>query len=97
MEKQAQSAVGWTSLTPSEAREVRAALERILASPGFSSAARRSHLLRYLIEQALAGRGDKVTEYGIGLDVFERPPSFDPRIDSIVRTEASRLRQKLRE
>jgi adenylate cyclase len=38
-----------------------------------------------------------VTEYGIGLDVFDRSPSFEPRMDSIVRTETSRLRQKLSE
>ncbi len=80
-----------------DSAEVRAALERVLASPGFASAARRSRLLRYLVEHALAGSGGDVTEYGIGLDVFERPPSFDPRVDSIVRTETSRLRQKLRE
>ena len=80
-----------------QADEIREALDRILASPGFASAPRRSRLLKFLIEESLAGRGDAISEYGIGLDVFERPSSFDPRIDSIVRTETSRLRQKLRE
>jgi TolB-like protein/Tfp pilus assembly protein PilF len=82
---------------PVEAAGFRAALDRILASAGFAAAPRRSLLLRYIIEKTLAGEGDQITEYGIGLDVFSRPPSFDPRIDSIVRTETSRLRQKLRE
>jgi serine/threonine-protein kinase len=97
MERQAQSGVGWSSLTPSESAEVRTSLDRVLASSGFASSARRTQLLRYLVERALCGQGEQITEYGIGLDVFERPTSFDPRLDSIVRTEASRLRQKLRE
>jgi TolB-like protein/Tfp pilus assembly protein PilF len=85
------------SLTPSDAAEMRAALDRVLASPGFAAAARRSLLLRHIVDRTLAGQGERITEYGIGLDVFARPPSFDPRLDSIVRTETSRLRQKLRE
>jgi len=88
---------GWSSLTSAELDGVRASLEQILASPSFTSSARRTRLLRYLVERALAGQGEQTTEYGIGLDVFDRPASFDPRIDSIVRTETSRLRQKLRE
>jgi TolB-like protein/Tfp pilus assembly protein PilF len=82
---------------PVEAAGIRAALDRILASAGFATAPRRTLLLRYLVEQTLAGGGEQITEYGIGLDVFGRPASFDPRTDSIVRTETSRLRQKLRE
>jgi serine/threonine-protein kinase len=52
-------------------------------------------LLRYLAERALSG--EAINEYAIGVDVFERPASFDPRIESIVRTEAARLRQKLKD
>jgi TolB-like protein/Tfp pilus assembly protein PilF len=71
------------------------ALERILRSSGFQNSARRAQLLRYLVERTLAGEGDAISEYGIGVDVFGKPPSFDPRLESIVRTEFSRLRQKL--
>jgi TolB-like protein/Tfp pilus assembly protein PilF len=85
------------ALTPSETAKMPAALERVLASPGFASAPRRSHLLRHIVERTLVGKNDQITEYGIGIDVFGRPASFDPRLDSIVRTETSRLRQKLRE
>ncbi len=95
MERQA--GVVWSSLTPSELAEIRAGLERILASSGFASSPRRTRLLRYLVERAISGQGEQTTEYGMGLDVFDRPPSFDPRLDSIVRTETSRLRQKLKE
>jgi len=77
------------------AAEVRQALERILRSPGFQNSTRRGQLLRYVVDRTLAGEAEAITEYGIGVDVFGKPPSFDPRIESIVRTEFSRLRRKL--
>ncbi len=77
--------------------EVRAQLERLLAAPALTSSRRRGQLLRYLVGRTLAGEADAINEYAIGVDVFEKPPSFDPRIESVVRTEAGRLRQKLRE
>jgi len=76
---------------------IRAHVETIIASPFLASSPRRAQLFRYLCTRALAGDGDQVNEYAIGVDVFEKPPSFDPRIDSIVRTEMGRLRQKLKE
>ena len=54
-------------------------------------------MLRYLVEHTLKGDADKINEYAIGLEVFQRPASFDPRIESVVRTEFSRLRQRLRD
>jgi adenylate cyclase len=80
-----------------DSAEIRACADALLASPAFVSSGRRARHLRYLIERTLAGEGPQITEYGIGLDVFERPATFDPRIESIVRTEVSRLRQKLKE
>lgn len=52
-------------------------------------------LLRFLIEESLAGRGAEIKEYSLGVLVFDRGDSFDPRIDPIVRVEARRLRTKL--
>ena len=72
-------------------------LERILSSPTFSSAGRHSRLLRYLVERTLAGDGDQLKEYVLGTEVFDRAESYDPRIDSIVRVEARRLRSRLAE
>ena len=77
--------------------EIRAQLARLLATGAFVSSLRRSQLLRYLVERMLGGEGQGITEYAIGVDVFERPVSFDPRIESIVRNEAGRLRQKLKD
>ncbi len=87
---------GTNGVDPAFAEEIRASLNKVLLSPGFSSK-RRAQLLRYLVEETLAGRQDQVTEYGIGLDVLQRPESFDPRVDSTVRSEMSRLRRSLAE
>ena len=81
----------------SRAQEIRAYLGRLVAGEHFSAASRRGQLLRYLVEHTLKGDADKINEYAIGLDVFQRPASFDPRIESVVRTEFSRLRQRLRD
>jgi len=78
-------------------REIRSYLAELLATQQFATSGRRGQLLQYLVEHTLAGDADKITEYGIGLDVFQKPTSFDPRIESVVRTEFSRLRQKLKE
>lgn len=51
--------------------------------------------LRFVTERALAGRSSELKEYTIGVEVFDRAGTFDPRIDPIVRVEARRLRTKL--
>lgn len=52
--------------------------------------------LRFGVELALEGRSDELKEYVLGTEIFDRPPTFDPRIDPIVRVEARRLRSKLK-
>jgi len=75
---------------------VRTALARVLASEGFRSSPRLSRFLEYVVEAALRGDSQSVKEYSVGIDVFNKPPSFDPRSDSTVRSEASKLRLRLR-
>ena len=77
--------------------DLRAELERILASKGFAAAGRLSKLLRYVVEKTLAGEIDQLKEYAVGVEVFERDGNYDPRLDSIVRVEAGRLRTRLDE
>lgn len=71
-------------------------LERVLASPGFSRNERLSQFLRFIVEQHLEGKDAELKESVIALEVFGRP-DHDPQQDSIVRTEASRLRARLNE
>jgi TolB-like protein/Tfp pilus assembly protein PilF len=78
-------------------RQVRAELDRILQSPGFTHSDRMARFLRCVVERALAGHGDELKEYLLGVEVFDRKPDYDPRTDPIVRVEARRLRSKLQE
>jgi Tol biopolymer transport system component len=84
-----------TARTDPEA--VRRQLERILGSPGFARNERMSQFLRFLAEQHLEGRGNQLKESVIAVEVFGRKPGHDPSQDSIVRTEAGRLRGRLAE
>jgi TolB-like protein/Tfp pilus assembly protein PilF len=81
----------------SRIREIRAYVAELLTRPAFVASGRRGQLLQYLVQRTLAGDAGKVNEYAIGLEVFDRPASFDPRIESVVRTEFSRLRQRLKD
>jgi len=76
---------------------VRHQLERLLASPIFVGSARLRRFLEFVVEKSLAGEGDRLKEYVIGVEVFDRDAQYDPRVDSIVRVEAARLRAKLSE
>jgi TolB-like protein/Tfp pilus assembly protein PilF len=71
------------------------ALEAVLASDSFLGADRQKRFLRFIVEKALHGEADNLKEYVLALEVFDRPPSFNPREDSIVRVEARKLRERL--
>jgi serine/threonine-protein kinase len=55
-----------------------------------------ARFLRLAVDRSLAGKADELKEYLIGVEVFDRPNTYDPRVDPIVRVEARRLRSKLR-
>src|SRR6266853_3730169 len=76
---------------------IRAALDKILASPGFANADRLSRFIRYVVQETLDGQTDKLKESLLGIDVFGRKPTYDPRVDAVVRTEAVKLRARLRD
>jgi tetratricopeptide (TPR) repeat protein len=72
-------------------------LERILASAKFARARRLRSLLRFTVTQTLQGNAGTLKEYVIGTEVLEKPDTYDPRNDSLVRVLANRLRGKLKE
>ena len=80
--------------SPSEP-EVRDQLERILESAQFAQAESARKLLRFVVEETLAGRGSRLKEYTLATEVFGRDASFDPKTNPAVRVEASRLRRRL--
>jgi hypothetical protein len=71
-------------------------MERILTSDIFARSERISSFLRYIVERTLEGNGHTLKELVIAQDVFGRL-DFDSGADPIVRVEARRLRDKLRE
>lgn len=83
--------------TDAEQEQVRASVAGILASPLFSGAPRQQRFLEYLVNNTLAGDADRLKGYTIAVEVFDRKSDFDPSLDAIVRVEATRLRNKLRE
>jgi adenylate cyclase len=74
---------------------VTAQLDKILTSSTFIRSKRLGRFLRFTVEQCLDGRQNSLKEYLVGVEVFNKMETFDPRIDSIVRVEARRLRSKL--
>ena len=74
---------------------VRLHLSRILASKTFSQVERLKLFINFIIGETVAGRGGDLKEYVIGVQVFGKEPSFDPRTDPIVRVQARRLRTRL--
>ena len=74
---------------------IREHLSLLLSSAAFAQVDRLKRFLRYVVEETVAGRAEKLKEYSIGVEVFDREPSFDPRTDPIVRVQARRLRARL--
>jgi hypothetical protein len=76
---------------------IREELARVLESPIFAQSERLARFLRFTVETTLAGEGATLKEYLIGTEVYDRKPPYHPSVDSIVRSEARRLRGKLRQ
>src|ERR1700691_2852829 len=78
--------------TPSS-ESILAEVQSICASDALGSSPRLCQLLKFLVEEKLAQRALKETVVGVA--VFGREPGYDPKNDSVVRTEVRRLRTKL--
>jgi len=74
---------------------VRQQLSRILASKTFSQVERLKRFISFIVGETVSGRSGELKEYVIGVQVFGKEPSFDPRTDPIVRVQARRLRTRL--
>ena len=85
---------GWAD---SDQEAVREQLDRILKSGQFLQSRRRQRFLQYIVNETLAGRGERLKGYNVAREVFDRPETFDANVDPVVRMEAARLRDRLRE
>ena len=76
---------------------VRIHLKKVLSSQSFKEADRLKQFLQYMVLETLSGRAGCLKEFQLAVDVFDKPASFDPRLDPIVRVQAGRLRAKLKD
>ena len=86
------TAISLSCWSESDQKAIREQLVRILNSGPFHQSQRRQRFLEYLVNETLAGRGERLKAYNVALEVFDRPETFDPAIDPLVRIEAARLR-----
>jgi hypothetical protein len=70
-------------------------LQRVLASPQFCNSKRYPALLQYIVENTLAGKSDLLKERTLGVEVFDRSPSYDTNADTVVRYTAGEVRKRL--
>jgi TolB-like protein len=82
-------------LAEASSEPIRRELEKVLSSPGFERNDRLSKFLRFVVERQLEGKAEELKESLVGIEVFGRKPGYDPRQDSVVRTEAAKLRARL--
>lgn len=79
-----------------ETEGIRNQLRRILASPEFAGVPRLQRFLSFVVETSLDGRSAQIKETLIAVEVYGRPPDYNPQMDASVRVEAGRLRTRLR-
>ena len=76
--------------------EIREELGRVLQSRYFALAPKKRRFLEFVTEQALMGSAEKLNEFLIGAEVYDRGPDFNPQQDPIVRVQAHEIRRALR-
>ncbi len=79
------------------AAQILAQVNRINNSPSFRNSPLLQSFLKAIVEKSVANCESEINEYFIATEVFSRMPDFDPSADTIVRTQAYRLRLKLQE
>jgi tetratricopeptide (TPR) repeat protein len=76
---------------------IRSELLEVVGSRSFAQGSRLARFLKFIVESHLNGTTERLKESVIGFEVYDRAADYDPKVDSIVRSEARRLRKKLRE
>jgi hypothetical protein len=80
---------------PQERDAVLRELQSVIESPYFCNSKRYPALLRYIVENALAGNSDRLKERTLGIEVFDRAPTYDTNADTVVRYTAGEVRKRL--
>jgi hypothetical protein len=74
---------------------IESALSKLISNENLRLSERNRKFIHFVVQEAVAGRGERIKAYSIGVDVFGRGEDFDPNVDPIVRIEATRLRSAL--
>ena len=86
---------GWHPQSKEDREAILRELKNILASLHFSSSKRYPALLQFVVENTLEGRSDRLKERTLGVEVFDRPPTYDTNTDTVVRYTAGEVRKRL--
>ena len=78
-----------------DANAVRAQLARISKSEPFARSQQLCDFLRFVVEETIAGRANRLTAYSVATLALGRCKDFDPETDAIMRVQAVRLRRRL--
>jgi hypothetical protein len=85
----------WRPRTKEDRDAVMGELETVLASSQFCNSKRYPAFLRYVVEHTLENRSELLKERNLGVDVFDRPPTYDTNTDTVVRYTAGEVRKRL--
>jgi hypothetical protein len=84
-------------ITGSEAdvAALRKHLSEVMEGTAFKGSPRSARFLSYIVNQAIEGRLEALKERALGVELFNRSPSYDTGEDAIVRVTASDVRKRL--
>jgi hypothetical protein len=85
----------WQPQTSQERDAILRELQEVIASPYFCNSKRYPALLQYIVENTLAGKSDRLKERTLGIEVFDRPSTYDTNAEAVVRFTAGEVRKRL--
>jgi hypothetical protein len=85
----------WHPQTREDRDAILRELQEVLASPHFCNSKRYPALLKYIVENTLAGNSESLKERTLGVEVFDRAPSYATNADTVVRYTAGEVRKRL--
>jgi len=85
----------WRPTTEQEKEMVREQMRRLLETHHFKNSRRYPALFRFIVEEALDGRGELLKERLLGIQVFDRPADYDTASDPIVRVTIAEIRKRI--
>lgn len=85
----------WYPQTQQDRDAILHELKEVLSSHHFSNSKRYPALLQYIVENTLKGKSELLKERNLGIDVFDRSPTYDSSADTVVRYTAGEVRKRL--